>query len=410
MAFDTTLIRQQFPLLHQRIDEHPIVYLDSAATAQMPQAVLDAMEKFETSSRSNVHRGMHQLADQATEQYEAARQTVQGFLHAAHAHEIVFTKNATEAVNLVARSWGPANIAEGNLIILPLFEHHSNIVPWQQLAGYAGCAIAWLGIDQEGNIDMEQYRALLGLGAARLVAVSGQSNVLGTQPPLKEMIELAHEADVPVLVDASQLVSHQIVDVQELDCDFLVLSGHKLYGPTGIGALYAKQDILKQMQPFLGGGSMIHDVDQEGFTPAEIPQRFEAGTPPITQAIGLAAAIQWLGEYAWEDLQKHESHLLTTAHNALSTIDGLQILGPQDPTTRSGCISFTIEGVHPHDLTDLLGQRGFCLRAGHHCCQPLHDFFEIPATTRLSVGVFNTEEEITTCADQIKEIAHSLIH
>ena len=400
---DVSVLRNDFPFLAQQIDGHTLCYLDTAATAQMPQVVFDAMDTFEVMQRSNVHRGMYDRADKATQSYENARATVRDFLHARHAHEIIFTKNATESINLVARSFGDQYVQAGGVIILSILEHHSNIVPWQQLAARTGCAIAWVGVDQNGTIDMEHYRALLALGAVRMVALTAQSNMLGTKLPLQEMITLAHEADACTLVDASQLAVHHSIHVTDLDCDFLVCSGHKLYGPLGIGVLYGKEEVLADMQPFLGGGTMMHQVDQEGFTPAELPQRFEAGTPPITQAVGLATAVNWLTTVSVEERELHEHLLMEAAHEHLSAIEGLTILGPQDPVDRSGCISFTVDGVHPHDLTDLLGAQGICLRAGHHCAEPLHEHFGIHATTRLSIGLYNTVEEVERCAEAITE-------
>lgn len=419
MALDPSALRRHFPFLARQIDGHPIVYLDSAATAQKPQAVLDRMQKFYEEENANVHRGMHALAERATIAYEDARGTVQKFLNAAHAEEIIFTKSCTEAINLVARSWGRANLRKGDAILLSLLEHHSNIVPWLQLKEENGIDVRWIDIDDAGQFRLSQLDAYLREGNVKLVSITAQSNVLGTRPPLQEIIAKAHEHGALVLVDAAQSVSHHPTDVQALDCDFLAFSGHKLYGPTGIGILYGKRDLLRAMPPFLGGGMMIHEVHQDRFTPADLPQKFEAGTPPIAQAVGLAAAIGWLGQYSWEEIEAHEQSLIAAAIDWLGSFPNVRILGPatvadyglrvagsrnSKPVTRnfsSGCLSFTIEGVHPHDLTEILGRQGICLRAGHHCAQPLHRRLGVAASTRLSVGMYNTIDEVRSLASPL---------
>lgn len=406
MPLDSEHIRRQFPFLQ---DAPSAVYLDSAAMAQVPGKVLEEMHAWERSSRSNVHRGMHQRAEVSTELYEQARNRVQHFIHATYSEEIIFTKGCTEGINLVARSWGEENVHAGDVIVLSILEHHSNIVPWQQLAARSGASIRWIDCDTAGNLQMSALQNLLKEGKVKLVAITAQSNVLGVRPDLPAIIAMAHEHGACVLVDAAQAVAHDRIDVQELSCDFLVFSGHKLYGPTGIGVLYGKRDILELMPPFLGGGMMIRNVTKDEYSPADLPARFEAGTPPIAAAIGLGTAIDWLSQYPWEDIQSHEQSLLQHAMHRLSSIKGLRILGSSNEQTSKrindvhGCLSFTLASVHPHDLTDILGKKGIALRAGHHCCMPLHKKLGIVASTRLSVGIYNTTEEIDRCAEVITE-------
>jgi cysteine desulfurase/selenocysteine lyase len=404
MKLDTAHIRQQFPTLATLIKGKPVVYLDSAATALMTEACWTAMREFEEHARANVHRGMHVLAERATDAYEDARKTVQKFVGAKHAQEIVFTKNSTESINLIARSFGEM-LQRGDRVLVTQLEHHSNVVPWLQLKERSGIAVDWIEIDERGNLQMEQYAKLLAAGGVKLVAVTGQSNVLGVRPDLKKMITMAHEAGARLIVDAAQLAPHHQIDVVALDCDALMFSGHKVYGPTGIGVLYAKREMLEAMPPFLGGGMMIHTVEQSGFTPADIPQKFEAGTPPIAQAVGLAAAIEWLTQFSWKEIEAHERDLLAHARTTLEKIDGVTVLGPKDG---SGCISFTVKNVHPHDLTDVIGREGICLRAGHHCTQPLHAKLGVPATARLSVGIYNTKEDIDRCTEALSAAIRTL--
>jgi len=402
MKLDVEQVRSMFPALQSKGDTTPPVYLDSAAQSLIVQASLNAVVQFET-SRANVHRGMYPLAEQATGAYENARRTVQPFLHAAHPQEIVFTKNGTEGTNLVAQSWGRANLQADDAVVLSILEHHSNVVPWLQLKREKGIRLEWIDCDKQGNLGQEQYRQALQKKNVKLVTLTGQSNVLGVRPPLKKMIQLAHEAGAITAVDAAQLVVHYPIDVQNLDCDFLTFSGHKIYGPTGIGVLYGKRAHLETMPPFLGGGSMIQWVEREDFTTTDIPTKFEAGTPPTAQAVGLAAALQWLTQYRWEDIERHEQRLFRHAQDILSAIKGVQILSP---ATASGCLSFTLDGIHPHDVAEILSQRGVCMRAGHHCAQPLHDHLGIPGSVRLSIGIYNTEAEIDCVAPALKHAIH----
>ncbi|TSC97178.1 MAG: cysteine desulfurase / selenocysteine lyase, partial [Candidatus Peregrinibacteria bacterium Greene1014_49] len=353
LSIDT--IRRQFPFLRA---SPPPVYLDSAAMAQIPDAVLEEMQKWEQSSRSNVHRGMHARAEESTIAYESARSTIQGFIHAKYSDEIIFTKSCTEAINLVTRSWGEMHLQEGESIVVSMLEHHSNIVPWLQLKNSKGIDVLWMDIDENGIPRMEDLERHLKIGRVKLVAITALSNVLGVAPDLQKIISMAHDAGALVLLDAAQAIAHMPLDVQELDCDFLAFSGHKLYGSTGIGVLYGKRKILENMPPFLGGGMMIREVRTDGFTPADLPAKFEAGTPPIAEAVGLAAAIEWLKQFSWNDIQAHEQELLQSAICNLQQIPNLHILGQSQIVNRKsqivhGCISFTLDGVHPHDLTEM---------------------------------------------------------
>lgn len=402
VTYDVSSIRRQFPILKKRIGKNILCYLDSAATSQKPQCVIDAVVDFYTTKNANVNRGVHALSEEATVAHDAARETVRAFLGAKYAHEIIFTKNATEAINLVARSFGDT-LKSGDRIALSILEHHSNIVPWMQLSDTEGIGLDWLPMTDDGYIDINATEIILTKGKTKLVAVSGLSNVLGTLQPLKKIIDMAHKHGAVVLVDASQLAAHEAIDVQKLDCDFLAFSGHKTYGPTGIGVLFGKAELLKKMPAFLGGGDMIQTVTAHGFTPAELPRKFEAGTVAAADAAGLGAALQWMEDAGMKAIQKHEAWLISHALSSLKEIEGLKILGPTDPKKCIGCISFVIQGIHPHDLTDVMGKEGVCLRAGHHCTQPLHTLLGIPASTRLSVAAYNTVEEIDQCVSSLQK-------
>ena len=417
MPLDVVSVRAQFPILTQKVDGHPLVYLDSAATSQKPLKVLEAMQKFYEEDNANVKRGMHALAERATEVYEATRSRVQHFLHAPCPHEIIFTKNATEGINLVARSWGENFLKKGDIVLLSLLEHHSNIVPWLQLKQRIGIEVEWISIDPDGTLNMDDLNEKLRSGKVKLVALTCVSNVLGVITPFKEVTALAHKHGALCLLDAAQLVSHHPIDVQDLDCDFLVFSGHKVYGPTGIGVLFGKEEHLRVMPPFLGGGSMIQEVHRTTFTAADLPEKFEAGTPPIAEARGLHAALDWLENIGWETIRAEEQKLLAYALEKLSALPFIEVLGPKDARKIMSCISFVtqipsdpvridvteLRGIHPHDLTDYMGKKGVCLRAGHHCTQPLHRFLRHPATTRLSVGVYNTENDIDAMCTILQE-------
>lgn len=402
MPYDAAAIRRQFPIFDSLLGSQRLVYLDTAATSQKPKAVLDAMNEYYSTANANVNRGVHPLAERATIAYDNARQRVAKFINAKHAHEIIFTRNTTEAINLVSHSWG-TQLNKGDGIAVSILEHHSNIVPWLQLKEAKDVTLQWIDVNEKFELRLDQLQKALATRSVKLLAVTGLSNVLGTLTPIGEIIDLAHTHGAKVLVDAAQLVVHKQLDVQTLDVDFLAFSGHKIYGPTGIGVLYAKADLLKKMPPFLGGGDMIHSVEQQKFTPAELPRMFEAGTPAIAEAVGLAAAINWLEKNDRKAMEKHEQSLIKLAIAGLKKIDGLTILGTGDAATTHGCVSFTLDRVHPHDLTEILGRNGICLRAGHHCTQPLHKRLGTVASTRLSVGAYNTEEDIDDCIAAIKE-------
>lgn len=410
MSLDILAIRRQFPFLKEKA-----VYFDSAATAQKPQVVLDALRDFYQST-ANVHRGVHAMTEKATQAYEDARDTMRAFINARHSDEIIFTRNTTEGINLVARSWGETFLKKDDIVVLSILEHHSNIVPWLQLKEKIGIEVKWIDIDDDGTMKMNELDEVLATKRVKLVSMTGQSNVLGVRPPIDQVIRKAHAAGALVVIDAAQLIAHAQVDVQDLDADFLAFSGHKLYGPAGMGVLYAKRNLLKLMPPFLGGGMMIRSVTKDGFSPADAPQKFEAGTMPAGEAVALKAAIDWLSQFSWGDCIAHEQLLMTHAVEQLQTIDGLKILGSpaineltnQQINARSGCLSFTIDNIHPHDLTDILGQKGFSLRAGHHCTQLLHQRLGINASTRVSFGIYNTIEEIDALIPAIKEACDRL--
>lgn len=401
MAQEPSILRECFPLLASHATQgHPFIYLDTASTCQIPAVVLDAMQRHMVTEHANVHRGMYPLAERSTEGYEAARRIVQAFLHAAHSDEIVFTRGTTESINLVARSFG-SQFSRGGTIVLSLLEHHSNIVAWQQLACERGLQIRFLPLTDQCLPSLEHLQRFLREDSVQIVAVTGQSNVIGVRPPLPEIIALAHAAGVPVLVDAAQLVAHRSIDVQELDIDFLAFSGHKIYGPTGIGVLYAKRSLLHTMPPFLGGGMMIRTVTVDGFDPADAPQKFEAGTPPITEAIGLGASLAWLSSLDRSAIAMHEDALIARLFHALPSIPGLRILGPRSPDAMHACLSMVIEGCHPHDLAELLGRESLCVRGGHHCTQPLHRALGAPSSLRASVGLYSTDGDIDAFVESL---------
>ena len=392
-AFPIEKVRAAFPALEREVHGRPVAYLDSGASSQRVLASIQAVDRYERSHHSNVHRGSHTLSAEATAAYEGARATVADHLGAADRREVVFVRNATEAINLVARAWGDANVGEGDRIVLTEMEHHSNIVPWQQLAERTGAEIEWVPVGEDGLLDMEAYEALLGHGP-KLVAVTHVSNVLGTETPLAEIARLAHAAGALVLADGAQAAPKLPVDVGELGVDFYAVTGHKLYAPTGIGALWTKLDLLRTMPPFLGGGSMIRKVTREGTTYADPPARFEAGTPAIAQAIGMASALRWLDGLGMEAVREHEREITAYALEKLAEVPGLRVFGPLAGPGRIGPVSFELEGVHAHDVSEILDRHGVAVRAGHHCAQVLMDRLGIAATARASFGVYTTPEEI----------------
>ncbi len=390
---DVTAIRRDFPILNQvHHDNVPLVYLDNAATSQKPECVIRALDEYYRTYNANIHRGIHKLAEAATAAYEGARERVRAFINAASPREIIFTRNTTEAINLVAHSWARANLREGDVIILSEMEHHSNLVPWQILAAERGVRLEFIPITEDGHLDLAAFDRLLEL-QPRLVSVVHMSNVLGTINPIAEIVARAHAAGAVVLVDGAQSVPHLPVDVRALDCDFLAFSGHKMCGPTGIGVLYGKRALLEAMPPFLGGGDMIKRVYLREFRPNDLPWKFEAGTPAIAEGIGLGVAVDYLSKLGMAEVHAHEQAIVRYAMEQLGEIKGLRILGPS-ANERGGVVAFTVEGIHPHDISQLLDRDGIAIRAGHHCCMPLHDRLGIVASARASFYVYNTEEEV----------------
>lgn len=400
-VYDLTRIRRDFPILGTRVHDHPLVYLDTAASAQKPRAMVEAMTRFIETDYANVHRGVHSLGERATEAYEQARARVARFLNARSPGEIVFTSGATAAINLVAGSWGEANLRAGDRIILSALEHHSNIVPWQLLRDRRGIEIVVAEVDDEGNFDLAAFGRLLG-PRCKLVAVAHVSNAIGTILPVGEIVSLAHAAGAMVLIDGCQAVAHQPVDVRALDCDFYAFAGHKLYGPTGIGALYARAEILAAMPPWQGGGEMIRTVTFERTEFADPPARLEAGTPNIVGAVGLAAAIDYVESVGLPAIGQHERALLAHGTTVLSRLNGLRMIGTA--RQKSGILSFVLDGIHPHDAATLLDWRGLALRAGHHCAQPAMDRFGVAGTLRASLGLYNTQEELDVLAEGVAEV------
>ena len=394
-SYDVAKVRADFPALAMQVYGKPLVYLDNAASAQKPQAVLDRLHKVYTEQYANVHRGLHYLANEATEAYEGARESVRGFLNAGRAEEIIFTRNATEAINLVAATFGRERIQPGDEIVLSIMEHHSNIVPWHFLRERHGAVIKWAPIDEDGNFLIDEFEKLLG-PRTKMVAITQMSNALGTQVPVKDVVKLAHDRGIPVLVDGAQGAVHLDVDVRDLDCEFYVFTGHKLYGPTGIGVLYGKYDLLAAMPPFNGGGEMIRDVFEDRITYGEPPHRFEAGTSAIVQAIGLGAAIDYVNSIGKARIRAHEGALLKYAHERLGQINSLRIIG--HAPDKGPIVSFEMKGAHPHDVATIIDRSGVAVRAGTHCVMPLLARYGLTATCRASFAMYNTKEEVDVLA------------
>jgi cysteine desulfurase/selenocysteine lyase len=396
-------LREDFPILQQKVHgDRPLVFLDNAASTQRPRQVIDVLRRVYERDYANVHRGIHTLSERSTAQYEEAREKVRAFINAPRVEEVIFTQGSTDSINTVARSWGDANVKAGDEIVLTTMEHHSNLVPWQQLAARTGAVLRHIPITDDGLLVLEEFDRLLS-AKTKLVAVASVSNVLGTINPIAEIARRAHAAGALVLVDAAQSVPHQATDVQALGVDFLAFSGHKMLGPSGIGVLWGRQELLDAMPPFLGGGSMINRVYLDRFTPAELPAKFEAGTPPIAPAIALGAAIDYLQSLGMDAVARHEHELVRYAYDRLQEIDGLTILGPP-PERRACLVSFTLRQPHPHDVAQLLDQQGIAVRAGHHCTQPLHDRLGITASTRASFYVYNTPTEVDLLVDNVRQI------
>ncbi|HEY4312758.1 MAG TPA: cysteine desulfurase [Pirellulales bacterium] len=393
LPLDPEALRVDFPILSVRLhDNVPLVYLDNAATTQRPREVIQSLVDVYEKQYANVHRGIHWLSDQSTDLFEEAREKVRVFINAPAREQVIFTYGTTEGINLVARSWGAANIVAGDEIVLTEMEHHSNLVPWQQLAAERGAVLRHVPMTADGLLDMQQFSALLNK-RTKLVAVGAVSNVLGTINPVAEIVRQAHAAGAVVLVDAAQSVPHMATDVQALDVDFLAFSGHKMLGPSGVGILYGRRELLEAMPPFLGGGSMIRRVKLDSFEPAALPAKFEAGTPPIVPAIGLGAAIDYLNRVGLEKIHAYEQILTERAHQVLSEVGGVHILGPA-PAEKGGIVSFTVEGVHAHDVAQLLDRQGIAIRAGHHCAMPLHKRLGVNASARASFYFYNTLAEV----------------
>ena len=396
--FDAEKIRADFPLLQQSVNGHPLVYLDNGATSQKPQAVIDALVRYYTTENANVHRGVHTLSQQATDDYEAARAKIRQLLNAAHDHEIIFTRGATESINLVAQSYGRQNIGPGDEIIISNMEHHSNIVPWQMLCQEKNATLRVVPINDSGELLMDEYERMLS-PRTKLVAITHVSNALGTIQPAAQIVALARAHGALTLLDGAQAIPHLPIDVRQLDCDFYAFSGHKLYGPTGTGALYGKTQLLDAMPPVYGGGEMIKSVTFEHTTYNDLPYKFEAGTPNIAGAIGLGAAIDYLQNIGYDAIAAHEHQLLQYGAQALQSIGGLRIIG--DSPHKAGILSFVIDNIHPHDIGTILDTQGIAIRTGHHCAQPVMQRFQIPATARASLAIYNTKADLDALARAI---------
>ena len=402
-SLDTARIRQDFPILTREVRPGvPLIYLDSTATSQKPAQVLDAMAAYYDLHNANIHRGVHTLAEEATAAYESARERIASFIGAASPTEIIYTRNTTESINLVAQSWGRANLKAGDLVILTEMEHHSNLVPWQMLAAQLNLRLEFVPVTPQGLLELEGFHQLLTQGP-KLVSFTHMSNVLGTINPAQEMIAAAHAVGAVTLLDGAQSVPHFPVDVRELDVDFLAFSAHKMCGPTGIGILYGKEKLLDAMPPFLGGGDMIKRVRLTGFTANDLPHKFEAGTPAIAEAIGFGAAVDYLVRVGMETISAHEHALTEYALERLEEIPGVWVFGPP-AEKKGGVAAFTLDGVHPHDIAEILDKHGVAVRAGHHCAMPLHEKFDLPATARASFYLYNTLEEIDKLVEAIYDV------
>ena len=403
MSLDVSRIRADFPILDRETRPGvPVVYLDSTATAQKPAVVIEAMDSFYRHSNANIHRGIHTLAEEATALYEEARVKIAKFINAPSAKQIVYTRNATESINLVAYTWARANLKSGDLVILTEMEHHSNLVPWHILKAERGVRLEFIPVTEEGLLDLDAYHSLLNLGP-KLVSFTHMSNVLGTINPAVEIIRLAHEAGAVTLIDGAQSVPHFAVDVQALDVDFLAFSAHKMVGPTGIGALYGKTKLLEEMPPFLGGGDMIKTVHLREFVPNSLPHKFEAGTPAIAEAVGFGVAVDYLTTIGMEAIAAHEHEITEYALERLEEVPGVTLFGPS-VQHKGGVAAFTFDGVHPHDVAQILDRDGIAVRAGHHCAQPLHEKFGITATSRASFYLYNTREEVDKLVEGIYKV------
>jgi cysteine desulfurase / selenocysteine lyase len=400
-GYDVERVRADFPILHQEAHGHPLVYLDNAATSQKPRAVIDAIVRYYEGYNANIHRGVHYLSERATAEYEAARKTVQTFLNAARAAEIIFVRGTTEAINLVAQTYGRVHVGEGDEVLITAMEHHSNIVPWQLLCEERQAKLRVAPINEAGELILEEFEKLLG-PRTKIVAVGHVSNALGTVNPIATIVKMAHARNIPVLVDGAQAAPRMPVNVQQLDCDFYTFSGHKTYGPTGIGVLYGKLPLLEAMPPYQGGGEMISSVSFEKTVYNKVPHKFEAGTPDISGPIGLRAAIEYLDRLGMENIAKHEHELLRYATEKVSAIPGVRLIGTAKE--KAGVLSFVMDGVHPHDIGTILDQEGIAIRTGHHCAQPVMTRFGLDATARASFGLYNTIEEVNALVRGLEKV------
>ena len=399
---DVYKIKQDFPILNRKLKNgKKLIYLDNAATTQKPKQVIDTICKYYSEYNSNIHRAVYQIAEEATEEYEKTRANIQRFINARYPEEIIFTRNTTESINLIAYTWGEKNIRIGNKIILTEYEHHSNIVPWQMLSNEKGAKINYTDIDECGYLNLESYSKFLEDEETKLVSLSHMSNVLGTVYPAKEIIKMAHEKKVPVVIDGAQSVPHLHTDVQDLDCDFMAFSAHKMLGPTGVGILYVKKEILEHMPPFITGGDMIKEVHKENTVFNELPYKFEGGTPNIADVIGFNAAIEYLKKIGMENVRDHEKELTKYLYNSIKDIKGIKIYGPERIVDRGGLVTFNLEGIHPHDCATILNDFGIAIRSGHHCAQVLMEKLDIIASSRASVYIYNTREEIDIFVDAL---------
>ena len=409
LPYDVEKIRADFPILQQpHHDNVPLIFLDNAASSQKPNLVIDGMYNYYRTSHANVHRGIYQLSEQATQAYEDARKKVRDFIHASSHREVIYTRGTTEGINLVAMTWGRKNLGAGDVVISTAMEHHSNIVPWQILAEDKGFTLKFIPVLADGTLDMAAYRQLLRDNPVKLVTVVHSSNVLGTINPVKEMARLAHEQGALIMVDGAQSIPHMPIDVQDLDCDFFAFSGHKMVGPTGIGILYGKRDILDAMPPYMGGGDMISRVTLDGSTWNELPYKFEAGTPSIADAIGLGLAVDYLNSIGMDKIHQHEQIMTAYALDRLAEVPGLTVYGPAS-AQKGAVAAFTIEGAHAHDVAQVLDSYGIAVRAGHHCAMPLHHVLNVNATARASFYLYNTLEEIDMLAETLEKVKDKLI-
>jgi len=400
-GFDVEKVRADFPILHQQAHGHPLVYLDNAATSQKPKAVIDAIVRYYENYNANIHRGVHYLSERATAEYEAARKSVQAFLHAARPAEIIFVRGATEAINLVAQTYGRVHVGAGDEVLITAMEHHSNIVPWQMLCEEKRAKLRVAPINDAGELIPKEFEKLLG-PRTKIVAVVHVSNALGTVNPIATIVEMAHARDIPVLVDGAQAAPRMPVNVQDLDCDFYTFSGHKTYGPTGIGVLYGKLPLLEAMPPYQGGGEMISSVSFEKTVFNKVPHKFEAGTPDISGPIGLRAALEYLDRLGMDNIARYEHELLSYATEKVSAIPGVRLIGTAKE--KAGVLSFVMDGVHPHDIGTILDQEGIAIRTGHHCAQPVMTRFGLDATARASFGLYNTKEEIDALVSGLQKV------